>query len=181
MLLLGSTTRGAGLDARRRGAVQPRDRSARCARCSARATRPGRSAPLSATYRFARGLSEQVEVGWQWPLSCRGDGRPRRRGGAASGTPGTRVGRVNYSLTRQPRHRLDRSASSTTPAAGSARVVAERLSTGRSEATTRLLLQLELVGLSRLGSNPLQGLEGQYPRLPPAARRRRARPISLRR
>ena len=44
-----------------------------------------------------------------------------------------------------------------------ARVVGERLSTGRSEATTRLLLQLELVGLSRLGSNPLQVLKDNIP------------------
>jgi hypothetical protein len=42
-------------------------------------------------------------------------------------------------------------------------VVSERLSTGRSEATTRLLLQLELVGLSRLGSNPLQVLKDNIP------------------
>ena len=43
------------------------------------------------------------------------------------------------------------------------RVVAERLSTGRSEATTRLLFQLELVGLSRLGSNPLGTLRENIP------------------
>ena len=43
------------------------------------------------------------------------------------------------------------------------RIVAERLSTGRSEATTRLLIQLELVGLSRLGSNPLQVLKDNIP------------------
>ena len=43
------------------------------------------------------------------------------------------------------------------------RVVAERLSTGRTEATTRLLLQLELVGLSRLGANPLQVLKDNIP------------------
>ena len=42
-------------------------------------------------------------------------------------------------------------------------MVVERLSTGRSEATTRLLLQLELVGLSRLGSNPLQVLKDNIP------------------
>ncbi|MDH5340741.1 MAG: hypothetical protein OEW22_13245, partial [Rubrivivax sp.] len=44
-----------------------------------------------------------------------------------------------------------------------ARVVAERLSTGVSEATTRLLFQLELVGLSRLGANPLQVLKDNIP------------------
>jgi LPS-assembly protein len=43
------------------------------------------------------------------------------------------------------------------------RIVVERLSTGRSEATTRLLLQLELVGLSRLGSNPLRVLKDNVP------------------
>jgi LPS-assembly protein len=42
-------------------------------------------------------------------------------------------------------------------------VVAERLSTGRSEATTRLMFQLELVGLSRLGSNPLRALRDNIP------------------
>jgi len=44
-----------------------------------------------------------------------------------------------------------------------ARVVAERLSTGHSDATTRLLVQLELVGLSRLGTNPLQVLKDNIP------------------
>ena len=43
------------------------------------------------------------------------------------------------------------------------RIVVERLSIGRTEATTRLLLQLELVGLSRLGSNPLQALKDNIP------------------
>jgi hypothetical protein len=43
------------------------------------------------------------------------------------------------------------------------RVVATRQSTGLSEATTRLLLQLELVGLSKLGSNPLQVLKDNIP------------------
>jgi len=43
------------------------------------------------------------------------------------------------------------------------RMVAERQSTGRSQATTRLLFQLELVGLSRLGSNPLKALRDNIP------------------
>ena len=43
------------------------------------------------------------------------------------------------------------------------RFVAERMSTGRSEATTRLMLQLELVGLSRIGSNPLRVLKDNIP------------------
>ena len=72
------------------------------------------------------------------------------------------VGRVNYSMRDS---RITDSLFGMEYDAGCwiARVVAERLSTGRSEATTRLLLQLELVGLSRLGSNPLQVLKDNIP------------------
>ena len=87
------------------------------------------------------------------------------------------VGRVNYS-TRDSR--LTDSIVGLEYDAGCwiGRVVVERLSTGRSEATTRLLLQLELVGLSRLGSNPLKILKDNitgYQLL----RRRTARPTRL--
>jgi LPS-assembly protein len=113
---------------------------------------------LSATYRLARGLSEQMEWGWQWPVY---------RGQAAGGNgrcQGTlyAVGRVNYSMRDS---RVTDSIAGFEYDAGCwiGRVVSERLSTGRSEATTRLLLQLELVGLSRLGSNPLQALKDNIP------------------
>ena len=115
---------------------------------------------LSARYRLAKGLSEQVELGWQWPV-YRGTARPV---GAAGGCGGTlyAVGRLNYSL------KDSRATDSTVgveydTGCWIARVVAERLSTGRSEAATRLLLQLELVGLSRLGANPLQVLKDNIP------------------
>jgi LPS-assembly protein len=39
----------------------------------------------------------------------------------------------------------------------------ERLSTGRAETNTRLMLQLELVGLSQLGSNALKVLKDNVP------------------
>ena len=115
---------------------------------------------VSARYRLAVGLSEQVELGWQWPV-YRGTARPV---GAAGGCGGTvyAVGRLNYSL------KDSRATDSTVgieydTGCWIGRVVAERLSTGRSEATTRLLLQLELVGLSRLGGNPLQVLKDNIP------------------
>ena len=131
---------------------------------------PGPFRTLSATYRLTRGLSEQVELGWQWPIYGPTPDESRRAArnngeGAASGScrgSWYAVGRVNYST-------LERR---TTDAVGGieydagcwiGRVVAERLSTGRSEATTRLLIQLELVGLSRLGSNPLQVLKDNIP------------------
>jgi LPS-assembly protein len=72
------------------------------------------------------------------------------------------VGRVNYSTLEK---RMTDSVIGFEYDAGCwiGRVVAERLSTGRSEATTRLLLQIEFVGLSRLGSNPLQVLKDNIP------------------
>jgi len=126
---------------------------------------PGPFRTVGLTYRLARGLSEQVELGWQWPVY--GQTPPAERSeGAAKGSRcgGTlySVGRVNYS-TRDSR--LTDAIVGFEYDAGCwiGRIVAERLSTGRSEATTRLLVQLELVGLSRLGSNPLKVLKDNVP------------------
>lgn len=84
------------------------------------------------------------------------------------------VGRVNYSLKDR---RVNDSVLGLEYDAGCwiARVVAMRISTGRSEATTRLGIQLELTGFSRseCGIQSAQGLEGQYPRLPAARRAHR--------
>jgi LPS-assembly protein len=125
---------------------------------------PGPFRTVNLTYRLARSLSEQMELGWQWPL--RGTGpesaplapsRAKSCGGNLYG-----VGRINYSMRDS---RITDSIIGFEYDAGCwiGRVVAERLSTGRSEATTRLLLQLELVGLSRLGSNPLGVLKDNIP------------------
>jgi LPS-assembly protein len=115
---------------------------------------------LSARYRLASGLSEQVELGWQWPVY----GGTAKPVGAAGGCGGTlyAVGRTNYSLKDS---RVTDATIGVEYDAGCwiGRVVAERLSTGRAEASTRVLLQLELVGLSRLGSNPLQLLKDNIP------------------
>ncbi|MFO1270836.1 MAG: LPS assembly protein LptD [Rubrivivax sp.] len=117
---------------------------------------PGPFRTFSATYRFARGLSEQVETGWQWPVYT-GD----KSGGGCGGT-WYGVGRVNYSVRDR---RITDAIVGTEYDAGCwiGRLVVERLSTGRSEATTRLQLQLELVGLSRIGSNPLGVLKENIP------------------
>jgi LPS-assembly protein len=124
---------------------------------------PGPYRTLGLTYRLSRGLSEQVELGWQWPVygPARGE---RGETSGRSGCSGTLygVGHVNYS-TRDSR--LTDAIVGLEYDAGCwiGRLVVERLSTGRSEATTRLLLQLELVGLSRLGSNPLRVLKDNVP------------------
>ena len=126
---------------------------------------PGPFRTIGTTYRLARGLSEQMEVGWQWPVY--GQPRASAGAGAAGGSNGCRgtwysVGRVNYSLKDS---RVTDSVLGLEYDAGCwiGRFVAERLSTGRSEATTRLMLQLELVGLSRIGSNPLRVLKDNIP------------------
>ena len=161
------------VDAGRLAAVQPGDSTAPCARSSARATRPGRFARVNATYRFTRGLERAGRTRLAVAdLPAAGAATRRWRGSpGAPACAGTwySVGRVNYSMRDA---RLTDSIVGLEYDAGCwiGRVVAERLSTGRSEATTRLLLQLELVGLSRLGTQPAAGLEGQYPRLPAAAR-----------
>jgi len=135
---------------------------------------PGPFRTVGATYRLARGLNEQIELGWQWPiggtrvagpaaLALAGtDSRTSSSGGSACSGRWFAVGRVNYSLKDA---RVTDSLIGMEFDAGCwiARVVAERLSTGRTEATMRLLLQLELVGLSRLGSDPLKVLKDNIP------------------
>jgi LPS-assembly protein len=117
---------------------------------------PGLFQTLSARYRLTRGVSEQLELGWQWPL------RRGAVGGSGCGGALYGVGHVNYGLRDS---RVTDSLLGLEYDAGCwiARAVVERLSTGVSEATTRLMFQLELVGLSRLGANPLQVLKDNIP------------------
>ena len=127
---------------------------------------PGPLRTVSATYRMARGLTEQLEVGWQWPVwsSQPASNRADAASATGKGCAGTwyTVGRVNYSLRDS---RITDSILGVEYDAGCwiARVVADRLSTGSNTATTRLMLQLELVGLSRIGSNPLKVLKDNIP------------------
>jgi LPS-assembly protein len=113
---------------------------------------------ISANYRLIRGSSEQLDLGWQWPV-YRGSGATTGRGctGTLYG-----VGRINYSMRDS---RITDSLAGLEYDAGCwiGRAVAERVSTGRAAAVTRLMLQLELVGLSRLGSNPLSVLKDNIP------------------
>lgn len=120
---------------------------------------PGPFRTLGATYRLTRGLSEQLELGWQWPVY---GSAPSRGGGGGCGGALYTVGHVNYSLK-------DRRATDSVLGfeydAGCwiGRVVARQQSISTSEKTTQFMLQLELVGLSRLGSNPLRVLKENIP------------------
>ncbi|MGA0612175.1 LPS-assembly protein LptD [Caldimonas sp. KR1-144] len=140
---------------------------------------PGPLRTINASYRFTRDSTEQIEVGWQWPLNAEGrqyasellarDQAARDGSVPARITPSANcagawytVGRVNFSKRDS---RITDALVGFEYDAGCwiGRIVAERLSTGRSEATTRLMFQLELVGLSRLGSNPLSTLRDNIP------------------
>ncbi|MDM4766973.1 LPS assembly protein LptD [Pelomonas sp. SE-A7] len=129
---------------------------------------PGPYRTVSAAYRLAAGQSEQVELGWQWPLfGAKPDDGPRRSSASSNGSGSCSgawysAGRVQYSLKDK---RFTDSVVGFEYDAGCwiLRVGAERLSTGRAETNTRLLLQLELVGLSRLGSNALKVLRDNIP------------------
>ena len=148
------------------GSVQYSSDTSRIARSvvSARYS-PGPFRTVSATYRLTRGLSETFEFGWQWPIygPVPVDGQAP---GGANGHCGTGtwygVGHLNYSRLER---RLTDGIAGIEYDAGCwiGRVVASRQSTGLSEATSRLLLQLELVGLSKLGTNPLQALKDNIP------------------
>ena len=123
---------------------------------------PGPYRTVGLAYRLTRGLTEQYELGWQWPVY--GPARTSERPAGSGSCSGTlySVGHVNYSTLDR---RFTDSIAGFEYDAGCwiGRIVVERLSTGRSETTTRLLLQLELVGLSRLGSNPLKVLKDNVP------------------
>ncbi len=125
---------------------------------------PGPFRTLNLTYRYARDISSQWETSWQWPL-YEPDGGARRNeagGGARCGGAWYSVGRLTYNTTD---NRLTDSIVGVEYDAGCwvARLAVSRWSTGVSEASTQVLLQLELVGLSRLGSGATSFLRDNIP------------------
>lgn len=116
-------------------------------------------------YRLNQGVSEQVDMGWQWPINDLWGGADRETESAWSRTRGQglgpdrwySVGRMNFSLTEK---RLVDTIIGFEYDAGCwlGRVVFERLQSTVSTASTRLMFQLEFVGLARVGSSPLQSL-----------------------
>jgi LPS-assembly protein len=120
---------------------------------------PGPYRTLSVTYRYARGSSQQYELSGQWPVYH--SSRPPAEGGGCGGTLYA-VGRINYSVTDS---RVNYGVGGFEYDAGCwvGRLIVERQSTGRNEATTHVVLQLELIGLSTLGSGSLRILKDNIP------------------
>jgi LPS-assembly protein len=125
---------------------------------------PGSYRTVSAAYRYQRDSSEQLDLGWQWPLNdLWGDRGAALVAGQGQG-PGRwySVGRLNYSLNER---KLVDSVLGLEYDAGCwlGRIVFERLQTSTVTATERIMFQLEFVGFSRLGVNPLKSLKDNIP------------------
>ena len=126
---------------------------------------PSNYRTVSAAFRRQRGISEQIDVGWQWPINdLWGDkgkdlGAGRGQGGGRYYT----VGRLNYST-------LDKKLVDAVVGieydgcCWIGRVVLQRSQNSTAASNTRLLFQLEMVGFSRIGSSPLETLKTNVPR-----------------
>ena len=126
---------------------------------------PSNYRTVSAAFRRQRGISEQIDVGWQWPINdLWGDkgkdlGAGRGQGGGRYYT----VGRLNYST-------LDKKLVDAVVGieydgcCWIGRVVLQRSQNSTAASNTRLLFQLEMVGFSRIGSSPLETLKTSVPR-----------------
>ncbi len=120
--------------------------------------------------------SEFLDVGWQWPLSDLLGRTDRQAETAWSRTPGQglgpdrwyTVGRLNYSL--KERSLVDTLVGLEYDAGcWIGRIAFERRPTNISSsstgsATSRILFQLEFIGLARVGISPLKSLSDNIPR-----------------
>ena len=120
---------------------------------------------LSATYSLQRGVSELVDLGWQWPINDLWGDKGQDLGAGLGQGSGRwySVGHLNYSL--KDKQQID-SIFGFEYDAGCwlGRVVLERLQRVGATASQHLMFQLEFVGFSRLGSSPLQSLKDNIPR-----------------
>ncbi len=126
---------------------------------------PGHYRVISAALRRQRDVSSSVDVGWQWPVNdLWGDkGQDLGAGRGQGGGRTYAVGRLNYSF--QDKKLVDGILGfEYDGCCWIGRVVVQRSQNTLAASTTRILFQLELVGFSRLGVNPLQVLKTNIPR-----------------
>jgi LPS-assembly protein len=126
---------------------------------------PGNYRVVSAAYRLQRTLSEQLDVGWQWPLNDLWGDRGANLG-PGRGEGGGRwysVGRMNFSL--KDRRLVDTILGlEYDGCCWIGRIVIERQQATPKDSNKRILFQLEFLGFSRLGSNALGSLRQNIPR-----------------
>lgn len=125
---------------------------------------PGNYRVFNVAYHLQRGVSEDVDLGWQWPLNDLWGDRGQNLGPGRGEGEGRwySVGRLDFSLYDR---RLVEGVVGLEYDAGCwiGRIAVERLQSGTT-ANKRILFQLELVGFTHLGSNALQTLKDNIPR-----------------
>ena len=139
---------------------------------------PSNYRTISASVRQQRGTSRNIDIGWQWPINDLWGDKGQELGAGQGQGPGRyySVGRLNYSVLDKKfvdavvgieydgccwigRVVLQRSQNSVASTLGG------NVGGGTGGGTnTRILFQLELLGFSRLGSNPLGTLQSNVPR-----------------
>lgn len=121
---------------------------------------------LNLSYRFQDQQSELMDVGWQWPLNDLWGDKGQDLGPGRGQGPNRwyGVGRLNYSL--QTSQMVDSIVGFEYDAGcWLGRVVMQRVQTGLVTSTQSIMFQLELVGLSRVGSNnTISALKTNIPR-----------------
>jgi LPS-assembly protein len=104
-------------------------------------------------------------VGWQWPLNDLWGDRGQDLGVGRGQGEGRwySVGRMNFDMREG---KLVDSVIGLEYDGGCwiGRIVLDKLQTSTSTANRRIMFQLEFVGFSRLGANPLQTLKENIPR-----------------
>jgi LPS-assembly protein len=121
---------------------------------------------VNLAYRLQKGSSEQIDLGWQWPLNDLWGDKGQDLGAGRGQGEGRwySVGRMNFSMTDK---KLVDSVIGFEYDAGCwlGRVVLENLARSDATSNKRALFQLELIGFSRLGSSgTLRTLKDNIPR-----------------
>ncbi|MDW5441198.1 LPS-assembly protein LptD [Polaromonas sp. SM01] len=137
---------------------------------SERSTIGGRYSPsnyrvINAAYRRQRNVSEQYDVGWQWPINDLWGDKGKDLGVGRGQGPGRwySVGRLNYSVPDKKFVDMVLGVEYD-GCCWIGRIVLERTQQSTIANSTRLMFQLELVGFSRIGANPLKTLKASIPR-----------------
>lgn len=118
---------------------------------------------VSAAYRYQRGVSEQAEVSWQWPMANLFGARANASDADIGAGRWFTLGRLNYSLTE---NKMVDSILGFEYDAGCwvARTVVENVSSSSATSNRRVLFQLELVGFASIGPGALKTLRSNIPR-----------------
>lgn len=126
---------------------------------------PGNYRTATAAYRYQSGASEQLDLGWQWPVNDLWGDRGQELGVGRGQGEGRwySVGRLNYSLDER---KLVDAVVGFEYDAGCwlGRVVWGKLQTSVSTANQSIMFQLEFVGFTRLGVSPLKTLKDNIPK-----------------